>query len=377
MDLDSRRISVGIVQIGMIGALIFGALLYAQAPSEEEALSQTGIVTGRPRNASVPLVTVYKPTIAGNTIWVSATGTIVVRNSIDLVPQATGRIVWVSESLRRGGRFNAHQKLIQIDKSDFDLAVAQASADKQIALSNLKLTQATSEASISNYAILNPGRVAPALVAKTPQLEQARAQIAAATAKQDIANLGLSRTSFSLPFDGRVVASKAELGLLLKDGQTFGEVFASDSIEALVPISPHQLQLISPARGRKAKLKIGDQHYAAEVARVSPDLDKRSRFAQLYLTVTNNSQLYPGSFIDIQIEGPTLGNTLLLPEAAEQINESVWSVVDGKLKKVNPKFLNRNNQGIISQAFDPGQGVVLGTVPGAYEGMPVNVESSN
>jgi RND family efflux transporter MFP subunit len=375
--LIPRRISTGIVQIGLICGLVTGALIYAQAPSEEEALSRTGIETASSRNPPIPLVSVYKPTVSGNTIRVSATGTIVVRNSIDLVPQATGRIVWVSESLRRGGRFNAHQKLIQIDKSEFDLAVAQALADKQIALSNLKLTQATSEASISNYAILNPGRAVPTLVAKIPQLEQASAQVAAAEARYDIANLHLSRTSFSLPFDGQVVASKAELGLLLKEGQMFGEVFASDSIEALVPISPQQLQLISPAQGRNATLKIGGQQFTAQVARVAPDLDERTRFAQIYLTIINSSQLYPGSFIDIEIEGPTLANTLLLPEAAEQINESVWAVVEGKLKKLSPNFLNRNNQGIVAQAFNPGQGVVLGTVPGGFEGMPVRVELSN
>ena len=86
--------------------------------------------------------------------------------------------------------------------------------------------------------------------------------------------------------------------------------------------------------------------------------------------------MYPGSFFDIEIEGPSLSNTLLLPEAAEQIDESVWSVADGKLRKFFPSFLNRNQQGIITQSFDPGQGIVLGTVPGAYEGMSVNVKSS-
>ena len=113
----------------------------------------------------------------------------------------------------------------------------------------------------------------PPLVAKTPQLEQAQAQISAAQAREDIARLALSRTTFTLPFDGRVVSSKAEQGLLLKDGQAFGEVFASDSIEALVPISPSHLQLISPALGRLAKLNIDGQEYTAQIVRVSTDLD--------------------------------------------------------------------------------------------------------
>ena len=74
------------------------------------------------------------------------------------------------------------------------------------------------------------------------------------------------------------------------------------------------------------------------------------------------------------IEGPRLQNTVLLPEAAEQINESVWTVSDGKLIKKQPKFINRNITGIVVESFSLGEGVVLGTVPGAREGMAVTTE---
>ena len=369
----SRRLPIGILQIALIGILVSGALLYAKAPSKEAAFSQPGLVTASNRNKLAPLVSISRPLLSSNTVMVSGTGTISVRNSVTLVPQVTGRIIWVAESFRRGGSFKAYQQLIQIDRSDFELAVAKARADTQSALSNLDLTKATRDAAVSNYAILHPGKQVPLLVARAPQLEQARAQVAAAVAREDIAKLDLSRTLFSLPFDGRVVTSRAEVGQLLNKGQSFGEVFAADSVEAVVPVSPSQLELIRPALGRGATLFVGARRYRATVTRVSPELDERTRFAQLYFTIEDNSELYPGSFIDVEIEGPSLKNTLRTPEAAEQINESVWSVSDGKLKKVSPRFLNRTHLGIISQAFEVDQGVVLGTVPGAFEGMSVNV----
>ena len=364
----------GALQIAGIALLLILGLYFSQAPSKEDVMKTSVIETAKPKDNGAPYVSIAKPSTKENVIEITGTGSIVVRNSIDLVPQVSGRIVWVANSFRRGGSFKSNQRLLQIDPKDFELALAQAQADRQSAESNYQLTKAQSEAAISNYAILNPGIEVPPLVAKTPQLEQAKAQIAAAEAREEIAKLDLERTKFSLPFDGRVVDSQAEVGQLLNRGQKFGEAFDIKSIEALVPISPRDLESIQPAVGRTAKVRIGIQDFTAKIARVSPNLDERTRFAQLYLDIESVGNLYPGSFIDVTIEGPRLQNTILLPEAAEQINESVWTVSEGKLTKKQPKFINRNVTGIVVESFSLGEGVVLGTVPGAREGMAVTTE---
>ena len=184
----------------------------------------------------------------------------------------------------------------------------------------------------------------------------------------------MERTRFSLPFDGRVVDSQAEVGQLLNQGQKFGEAFDIKSIEALVPISPRDLENIQPAIGRTAKVRIGIQDFTAKIAESHQNLDERTRFAQLYLDIESIGNLYPGSFIDVTIEGPKLQNTVLLPEAAEQINESVWTVSDGKLTKNSLNLLIGVVTGIVVESFSLGEGVVLGTVPGAREGMAVTTE---
>jgi len=364
----------GLIQIAVIVFVTAIALYFSQAPSEEEAMANIGIEVGKPRSDSAPYVSITQPIIEENEIEVRGTGSIVVRNSVDLVTEVTGRVIWVAPSFKRGGSFKTNERLLQIDPKDFQLALAQAKADRQSAESNYQLTKAQSEAAIANYAILNPDAKVPPLVAKTPQLEQAQAQIAAALAREQIAQLDLSRTNFSLPFNGRVVDSQAEIGQLLNRGQKFGEAFDIESIEALVPISPKDLEILRPAVGRKAKVALGNTNFEAFVARVSPNLDERTRFAQLYLKLNNTNNLYPGSFIDVVVKGPKLQDTILLPEAAEQINESIWTVKDGKLTKVVPKFINRQIQGIIVENFNIEEGIVLGTVPGAKEGMAVTTE---
>ena len=373
MKLD--RLPMGIIQIAAIGVVAVIAFYSTQAPSEEELLQASAIVSAHQGNNDVVYVSVAQVEPQDHFVEVRGTGSVVVRNSIDLVIQLSGRVVWVSETFRKGGSFEAGQRLLMIDPKDFELAVAQAEADRFAAESNYQLVKAESEAAIANYAILHPEKNVPPLVAKTPQVDQAKAQIAAALAREQIALLDLMRTDFSLPFDGRVVDSQAEVGQFLSQGQKFGEVFDVESIEALVPISPDDLSILQPAIGRLARVSLGDFQLQATVARVSPNLDERTRFAQLYLTLENATGVFPGSFFNVVLEGPRLENTILLPEAAEQINESVWVVSDNRLKRSQPRFINRQTSGVIVESFDSGDGVVLGRVPGAKEGMMVKAES--
>ena len=369
------RLPIGIIQIVVIGIVAVTAFYYAQAPSEEELLKASAIAIAPQSNIGAVYVSVAQIKPQDHFVEVRGTGSVVVRNSIDLVLQLSGRVVWVSETFRKGGSFRAGQSLLRIDPRDFELAVAQAEADRLAAESNYQLAKAESEAAIANYAILHPEKNVPPLVAKTPQVDQAKAQIAAASAREQIALLDLMRTDFSLPFDGRVVDSQAEVGQFLNQGQKFGEVFDVASIEALVPISPRDLLSLQPAIGRRASLSLGDFQLQATIARVSPTLDERTRFAQIYLALDNATDVYPGSFFNVVVEGPRLENTILLPEAAEQINESVWVVSDNKLKRSQPRFINRQTSGVIVESFDSGDGVVLGRVPGAKEGMMVKAES--
>lgn len=369
------RLPIGVIQIAVIGVVAVIAFYSAQAPSEEELLEASAIAIAPQNDNEAVYVSVAKLKPQDHFVEVRGTGSVVLRNSIDLVLQLSGRVVWVSETFRKGGSFEAGQNLLRIDPRDFELAVAQAEADLLAAESNYLLVKAESEAAIANYAILHGEKDVPPLVAKTPQVEQAKAQIAAASAREQIALLDLMRTDFSLPFDGRVVDSQAEVGQFLNQGQKFGEVFDVASIEALVPISPRDLLSLQPAIGRRASLSLGDFQLQATIARVSPTLDERTRFAQIYLALDNATDVYPGSFFNVVVEGPRLENTILLPEAAEQINESVWVVSDNKLKRSQPRFINRQTSGVIVESFDSGDGVVLGRVPGAKEGMMVKAES--
>ena len=142
------RVPTGLLQITGILVVAVAAFVYAQAPTQEEVLENRSLVLQNRSEDDLPLVQVVKPQIAAHAIQISTTGTVIVRNSVELVPQVTGRIVWVDQNFRRGGQFEANTTLIRIDPQDFELALAQAEADLKNAQSSFKLAEATSEAGL-------------------------------------------------------------------------------------------------------------------------------------------------------------------------------------------------------------------------------------
>jgi len=354
--------------VSVVALLVLLAFVYARAPDDGDAgLRQVGILED-----PTPFVSVVHPVAGANVLTVSATGSVGVRNHVSLTPQVGGRVVSLSPSLRAGGSFAAGDELLVIDRRDFELALGQAQADLATAEANLLLEQAKSDAARANYDLLHPGEEAPPLVARVPQIAQAKAGIAAANARLRIAALDLERTSFSLPFAGNVTASTAEVGQVLTRGQSFGQAFALGAVEVVVPVAPDDFNQLAPAVGRRAMVRDQYRTYVAVVDRVSAELDARTRFANLYLSLADDPPA-PGTFVDVEIEGATLANTFLLPEAAEQVNSRVWVVSRGVLAAVTPDTLGRTAEGWIVTAFDIRDGVVLGAVPGAREGQAVEI----
>ena len=363
----AKRRWAGPAQVVVVIALVLLAFVYARAPDTGSAEFEIG--TGEDPE---PLVNVFHPAAGANMLSVQATGSVDVRNRVALTPQVTGRVVALSPSLRVGGTFKAGEQLLVVDRRDFQLAADAADADVATAESNLLLEQAKSDAATANYDLLHPGQEVPALVARVPQIAQAEARLAAARARQRVAALDLERTAFSLPFDGTVTRTSAEIGQLLTRGQSFGEVFADDAIEVVAPVSADDLKRLHPAVGRRARIRDPYRSFEAVVEKVSAELDSRTRFATLYLKV-NGEPPVPGTFVDVEIEGPVFADTFLLPDAAEQANDRVWIVADGELRAVTTPAFGRTADGWITPAFDPGDGVVLGAVPGAQEGQAVQI----
>ena len=368
--LQSRvpvRVITGVLQLGLVATVVALLVYLSRAPDVEKGASLPSSAASAPR-----AVKVIKPQPAPHTVQVATTGTVTVRNYVALAAETTGRVVWVAEGLRSGGTFKAGEELLRVDSRDHELAHKQALADLKVATAALVLREAESKVSIRNYELLHPGEAVPDLVARVPQIEQAKAQIAMVEARVASTRLELSRTTIHLPFDGHVLESQAEVGQVLTRNQPFGRVFASDSLEVLASISASELALLESAIGRIAAVSAEGRQFEAMLSRISPELDHRTRMASIFLTPNVTEFISPGTFVNVVIEGPRVEETFLLPEAAEQSFGEVWFVRNGQIATFKPRTLVRLPSGSLVAAFDYGEGIVVGSVAGAQEGSEVS-----
>ena len=363
---------VGPLQIAVVIALVGVAVALSRSPTVAPVAAPGGPGAGASMSLA-PVVSVVVPRVVSTVVEVEATGTIDARSHVALTPQVGGRIVAVSEALRAGGEFAAGEILLTIDPRDFELGLEQARADVASAQADLRLRLAESDAARANYAILHPGQRVPPLVARLPQIAQARARVESARARLAVADLDFTRTRFSLPFAGKVTETTAEVGQMLTRNQPFGQAFAFDALEGVAPVAQDELARLEPAVGRSATVRAPGMRLEATVERVSAELDARTRFAKLYLGLPVDARIAPGTFVDVTVHGPEVDDTFLLPDAAEQAGGHVWRVVDGQLRRQDVTVLGRSPEGLVVRAFDPGDGVVIGAAPGGRDGLAVRV----
>ena len=367
----------GVFQIVVVLALVAVASLYACRPNIGSEAGGPQLPASAATRSSQKVVTIIRPQVVSATIEVEATGSFRSRAPVAIVPQVGGRVIWVSPKLRNGGEFEADEPMFRLDPIDAELNVRQAKADLQVAYAEMNLTEAEREASTENYRLLNPNAEIPALVAREPQLERSKASVERTKARLLIAELALSRTEFSFPFPGRVLEANIAVGQLLSPNQSVGQVFNVDDVEAVIPLSGMDLATIEPAVGRRVLMNVDDELISGTVERIAAQLDSRTRTSTLFVHLDGPGELgLPGRFISAQVFGQTIDRAFVLPEQAQQVMGNVWIVRDGALLRVPIKVRDHREDGLLVEAFDYHDGIVVDLLPDAAEGDPVQIAGS-
>lgn len=333
--------------------------------------------------SSTTPVEVIRPQVEDKPLKVTASGVIQSRNAIDLSPEVSGRVVSVSPNLASGGSFKAGDVLFSIDDASLNAVLDQSRADLSSAEADLRVERAEAAVASEEWALLYSEESVPPLVAREPQISQAVAAVQSAKAALEEARLDLSRVNFSLPFDGRIVSTTIEVGQNLTSGQSYGSAYDGTSLEISVPLNASALDYLDPAEGRQARIVSRDgltqrtQSFAARVVRVDAELDSETRQATVTLAFNENTTLLPGTFIEVEIDGPIITDAHLVPERAVAEDRTIWVVADGVLAMREPRFYFPQDGFVVTEAFDFADGIVVTPLLEPLAGAVVEIVNSS
>ena len=298
-------------------------------------------------------------------LFVESQGTVAAKQVIDLIPQVSGEIQYVSPKFVAGGRFKKGEVIIKIDPRDYELAVITAEAS--IAERNQRLMQeeAESELAKAEWAELGRGEASD-LTLRKPQREGAMAALKSAEAGFKRANLDLERTVIMAPFDGILTEKNVDLGQFLSRGTKVGKYYSTEILEVRLPLTNRDI-----AQFDLAGLQGGDKQYGVRltgqfankesnwqgrVVRTEGIIDVNSRI--LYVVAElKGEELFSsdggtpitiGQFVSAQIEGRSFDNVVKLPrESLRQGNQVLIVDKDNKLRTRIVEVLEANNDYIV------------------------------
>lgn len=349
----------GYLQIAAIVGVVAVALFFARAPERVERFAEADLTP----EARKPVVRVVQPAATEQALTLKLTGSVRLKERATVISEVVGRVVWVSPKFEPGKSIDADEIFIRVDPKEFELKVEAA-----------RLEVAAREAGLKS------------LENRNEDTTEAAFELKKALVALELADLQLQRTNISLPYSFRVISSSVEVGELVGPAEKVGRAavlgvaYRPESIRVAAPIEQRDLKYLAPAIGRTAQVRTKMGIYEAEVVGTSSVVAAKSRLATLYLKFPDGlpagSLPLPHTFAEVVVAGPSHEGVYVLPEAAAQAQSRVWVVRDGVLDSAEPRTLGRVDGGWVVEAFDAGEGVVLGTLPGAREGLAVTLADS-
>ncbi|MDG1994956.1 MAG: efflux RND transporter periplasmic adaptor subunit [Emcibacteraceae bacterium] len=365
--------------------LIGVALSFLIINSKEQPESQS--VEDKPRKIKAVVAE------SGNIqLKVLTQGSVKAKQVIDIVPQVSGQITYVSQKFVAGGKFSAGEVVLRIDPRDYEVAVISAESRVAESIQRLEEEKAEAALALSEWNELGQGEDASDLTLRKPQLAGAEAQLRASEANLLTAKLNLERSVITAPFNGLLTSKNADLGQYLSPGVHIGEYHSTDIREIRLPLSPldrTKIDLTSLKDGNgevnvKFTVVIGEttNSWMGQVVRtegmIVDSTDVLWVVAELsgaQLNSTENGELIEiGQFVNAEITGKSLANTIILPRGALNQGSNVMVVDENnKLRTQKVSLMETNREFIvITGGISPGDTINTTQLGAGMDGMLVS-----
>lgn len=347
----------------------------------------------------LPLVRVAPVEIREGALAVTGHGLVKPRAEIAVATEVSGRIVFVSPDLVTGGGFAGNQVLLRLDPEPFQVALAQAAAERQSARASLDLAE--QQLKRTEQLIAQNFLSRQTLDERVAGRDQARAQFARAEAVERSRRIDLDHSVIRAPFKGRVLSEKVAPGETVQPGKELARIFADDALEIAVSLTDREVALIAdpwgaanggrrPRAGAAITVEHGGARYRwpARVDRVEAAVDSATRTFNVVVRVDDPGArgepvsglaaaappLLVGMYATVEIAGRDAGRYALLPRRALRDGSAVWLLADGNVVAIRPVevLYDTGDQAAVA-GLNADARVIVSDLKVVTEGMPVQV----
>lgn len=326
-------------------------------------------------------------------IYITAMGTVIPSQSVDLHAQVSGEIIHISPRLVPGGLFRTDEEVARIEPRDYELAVTRSSTELENMAFQLALEKGHQVVAKQEWDMLQEdldlSQTNKALILREPHLQFRQAALRGAESSLKKAQLDLSRTTLKAPFNALVQKEFIDKGQIVSPQTPIAALVGTDTfwVQVSVPVSklPHiRLPAGEGQKGADARILFHTPGNTIKktgfVFRLLGDLEPNGSMARVLVTIIDplglnrrdghTERLLLGSYVKVIIHAGTLPDVYAIPREALRENDQVYLMDKNDCLSIRPvKVAWRLEETVaISQGLNKGDRLVTSRIPLALTG---------
>lgn len=346
----------------------------------------------KPSSSGVMVETItLKPT--SHHVIIPSIGTVEASAKTTLSAKVSGRIIQTSPAFIPGGIVKKGEILAQVDKNDYEFALAQTKAqlDSAKASEQIELGQQASALKELELSGLNPTGLNRSLILREPQLAQVKANIAHLEASLLNAKNNLKESAISAPYDGIITKKSAELGSFITSQSSVAEIVAINSFWLYASIPTAYLSFLDTLSNKElSSLHVTLSNskktldFNARIIKLLPELDATTKQARVIIEILDplrlqkkenspHQTLLLGDTLNVEIHAKQYENALVIPTQFLRANNTVWVMSKENKLTIKPvEVIAKDEKSVLlAKGISPEDKIITTYLTTAVEGMDV------
>lgn len=315
---------------------------------------------------------------------VSAPGRLSSVSKIDLVAEASGKILQGDIPLKKGAEFKKGDLLFSIYPDEAMLALK---AKKSQFLNTLATMLPDISIDFPQHedafkAFFSSIQISEALP-EFPEVddEKLRIFLASRNVPSDYYSirkdeLQLSRHLVRAPFDGSLTDAYMEVGAYTNTGGRVANAIRTDELELEVPLEQIDAEWVKINDPVTIHSNARSLSWKGRVIRKSQFVDENTQSQSVFIKIPNNgsASLLAGEYLTATFPGHPIDNVMEIPRNAVFNTNEVFVIKNGRLQNKIVNIVKINESSLIFNGLVPGDSLVVQPLINVYEGTVVTTK---
>ena len=375
MKKIDRRIVIVAAFIFIVG-LAFGLMKFLAAQKPKPPRRPTVVAKRLVKAEEIKYTTITSP--------VSAPGRVASISEVDIIAEASGKILINNVPLKKGAEFNKGDVLFTIYPDEVKLALKSKKSQYLTTLANLlpdiKIDYPEYEEQFRKF--FNSIDVNNKLP-EFPKIENEKLEIflASRNVLSDYYSilkdqLQLSRHTIVAPFNGTYSEVYLEAGAYTNMGGKVAHAIQTDILEIEVPLDKFDAEWVKIGDKIGLYSESRDIKWIGTIVRKSRFVDENTQSQGIFIRVKNtgNKPLMAGEYLKAKFPGHPIENVMEVPRNAVFNTNEVFIVEEGKIHKETINIIKLNERTLIFNGVEEGKTIVIQPLINVLEGTMVDVQ---